>query len=195
MVKLTDEEIKWLGEKFPQLNYNIDANEIVGTVKFKRNYKDCQTISDSYKVRIDLSKMKDRQCLPNVYNTDNRILSAAKRKGIDFKDFHINEYDDSLCLMLPVKFKQYYPSGFNIPDFMKHLCNHLYWVSHYERYEKEPWESEKHGEEALFEMAKDPTQIYYIRKLYKKRYRKSISILELKNKLNDPLFIIQLLKQ
>jgi hypothetical protein len=200
MVELTPCEQTWLKENYPELSYDSTRHKLSGKVGFSLRYEDLPVIKDSYVIKVDFSQMKDRLDFPSVYNTDHRILNAAKRKHKPYIDFHIGK-DGKLCMILPCKLPQVYPNGFNIQDFMSHLCNHLYWVSFYELYDKEPWTGEKHGDAALIEYArdynninlitKDRKQLELFRVLFKKKYGKGIAINKLKNKLlvNKSLFI------
>lgn len=201
MVMLTDDEIKWLGKNYPQLSYNPSKSVINGVLPFILKYKDCPVISDSYNILIDLSRMNGRKDFPLVYNTDNRILNVARRKKKSPADFHMNP-DNSLCLIASFKIPFVYPDGVDIISFMEHLCNHLYWVSFYERYNTEPWVAEKHGPDALWEYLLNERNypitevglINTLRFMYKIAYQKGIAISKLKRKLTTMAFTIQLLK-
>lgn len=196
MVVLKEDEIKWLGDNYPQLSYDAKRQEVFGIISFSLRYEGCSKIVDSYQIRIDFSKMTNRKSLPHVYNTDKRLFNAARRKKKPLGDFHVNP-DDSLCLIAPFKIGMFYPSGFDIKKFMDHLCNHLYWVSYYERYDKEPWISEKHGGDAFMEFLMNPSNypitdkdiILYIRQLYKKVFGKGIAVAKLRRLLQNDKFI------
>ena len=192
MVELTHSEQTWLKENYPELSYDSTNHILNGKVSFSAQYGDLPVIKDKYAIKVDFSQMKDRYDFPCVYNTDHRILDAAKRKRKPYIDFHIG-IDGKLCMILSCKLQQVYPNGFNIQDFMNHLCNHLYWVSFYELYDKEPWPGEKHGDEAWFECVTDYSNINLIvndqkllelfRKLFNKKYGRGIARNKLKNRL------------
>lgn len=169
--------------------YDARDNIITGIVPFNLHYYDEPTIKDSYSIRIDLSRMNNRQELPLVYNPDGRIIRTAHRKHKEKGEFHING-DNTLCLMLPERFSSFYPNGFTIQEFMRHLCNHLYWVSYMELYDKEPWPAEKHGYAAIYDFFRneknidiivgDKHLIEEIRFFYKKKFGKGIAKYKLK---------------
>lgn len=150
MVELTDREQEWLKDYYPNLSYNKKRGIISGEVNFYLRYKNCPSIKDSYNIKIDLSQMHDRSDFPKVYNTDNRISKIAERKQKSKADLHLY-MDNSLCMILTQKIKISYPFGFRINDFMRHLKEHLYWISYYERYDKEAWLPEKHGQAAVID--------------------------------------------
>lgn len=198
MVFLTDKEIDWLSTNYPQLSYDQTSNSVSGRMDIDTRYQDCPIIKDSYSVRIDFSSMKSRNELPIVYNTDKRIVNAAKKKGKPNADFHIDD-KGKLCMMFPLKFTKYYPNGFEIESFMAHLSSHLYWVSHYDLYNIEPWPGEFHGEVAMFDYISDPNnydiilkdrqQLELIRFYYKRFKGKGIALSKLKNQLTNPRFV------
>ena len=192
MVELTHSEQTWLKQYYPELSYDSSNHKLFGKVSFSLRYEDLPVIKGAYNVEVDFSLMKDRSDFPCVYNTDHRIIDAAKRKRKPLADFHIDS-DGKLCMILPCKMPQFYTNGFNIQEFMTHLCNHLYWVSHYDLYDKEPWPGEKHGNEALIEYVKDyrninlivndKKQLELFRVLFNKKYGKGIALNKLKNRL------------
>lgn len=196
MVQLTVKELEWLGINYPQLYYNAANAVISGPLNFSLSYKG-RLISDCYNIEICLGNMRSRQELPSVFNTDNRIVKMAKRKKRSSDDFHIN-HDGSLCLILPQRFKEQYPSGFTLPLFMNHLTNHLYWVTYFERYEQEPWAGEKHGVDAVVDywiehpeiIVKEDIYLEFFRMLYKKKKSRGIC----KSKLRRQLLTTNLAK-
>ncbi len=203
MVFLTDKEKNWLIANYHTLTYDQTSNSIFGRMDINVHYLDLPVIKDSYSVRIDLSTMKSRNELPDVYNTDHRILNAAKKKGKPTADFHIDN-KGKLCMIYPLKFAKFYPSGFKIEPFMAHLSSHLYWVSHYELYDKEPWRGELHGGAALLDyisdsdnydtILNDKKQLEMVRTYYKCVKGKGIALSKLRNQLSNPQFTKDLFK-
>lgn len=105
---------------------------------------------------------------------------------------------------VPLKFTKFYPNGFEIEPFMNHLSSHLYWVSHYELYNKEPWPGEFHGDVAVLDyfsdfnnydlILKDRLQLELVRSQYKRMKGKGIALSKLRNLLRDPNFVKELFK-
>ena len=195
MVELSNDEMKWLGENYPSLSYDKAKGIITGFLEFDLCYKDKPRIHDCYKIKIDLSSIKSRMMLPKVYNIDGRINAIAKRKQISTADLHLNS-DNTLCLIFPLKIKDKYPTGVTIQKFIEHLSEHLYWVSFYERYNKEPWKGEQHSLNALIEyilenksVLKDEQMIEFLRIIYGAIYLKFITRNDLKKKLENPTFM------
>lgn len=203
MVFLTDKEIDWLNVNFPRLTYDQISNSISGRIGIDMHYLDNPVIKDSYNVRIDMASMTTRNELPDVYNTDNRIINVAKKKGKPIADFHIDG-NGKLCMMFPLKFSKFYPNGFEIAPFMTHLSSHLYWVSYYELYNKEPWRGEFHGNVAMLDYFSDPSnydlilknkqQLEMVRSYYKRMKGKGIALSKLRNLLKEPSFVKELFK-
>lgn len=165
MVRLTEEEISWLHEVHPQLAYDRERSVINGSFSINRNYKGI-SIKDCFAIEVQLWRMRDRNEYPYVYNTDGRIKRIAKRKKKPCEDLHIYN-DNHLCLGLNERFYEYYPEGFELPLFFRHLGEHLYWVAYYERYDSEPWPAEKHGVNAVIDYYIEKKDIDGLRKLYK----------------------------
>lgn len=203
MVFLTDKEIDWLRVNFPRLTYDQISNSISGRIDIDMHYLNNPVIKDSYYVRIDMASMTTRNELPDVYNTDNRIINAAKKKGKPIADFHM-DVNGKLCMMFPFKFSKFYPNGFEIVPFMTHLSSHLYWVSYYELYNKEPWRGEFHGNVAMLDYFSDPSnydlilenkqQLEMVRNYYKRMKGKGIALSKLRNLLREPSFVKELFK-
>lgn len=179
MVHLTEDERIWLQVNYPQLNYDEERSIINGTFPINHTYRGC-TIKDKFEILIPLWQMRNRNEYPVVFNTDGRINNIAKRKKIDCIDLHIGE-NKRLCLGLPERFEEYYPSGFDIQTFCKHLSEHLYWVSYFERYNKEPWPAELHGNCAKIEFLIEKQEIEGLRKLYKQITGRGIAKQKLRN--------------
>lgn len=203
MVRLNEKEQDWLRENYPELVYNPDKNEIVGPISFRLQYDGCPALTGTYSIRIDLASGDRGLNLPEVYNPDGKIVKIAHRKGIPTADMHV--YDNNrLCLILPYKTKDYYPNGFELPKLISHICNHLYWVKHFDRYGKAPWPGEQHGElfaylENHFELRSKGVKLtkdeplLKLRLLYRGLYKKGIALSSLDRKLRDRRFVFNFL--
>lgn len=142
-ISLTDEDIKWLGEKFPSLSHVRGPNRLVGDFHFSAKYKNLETIDDCYSLIIDLNE-SDSSGLPRVYEIGARIKKIAKIQNKKLLDLH--QYpNNQLCLIHPSKVHSWYKNGVDLRSFMDNLTTHLYWISYVDRYNKEPWPGEKHG--------------------------------------------------
>lgn len=141
MVTLTYNEISWLWEIQPGLSYIQGANLLAGTFKFTAQYRTLYKITDSYDLVI---KFTTSTILPKVYETKGKIARMAKIIGKPIGDFHVNS-DGTLCMIREDKVYSIYKNGFDLNLFINHLMTHLYWVSYYGIYGKEPWKGEEHG--------------------------------------------------
>lgn len=192
MVRLRDDEIKWLKNNYPQLNYDEKRSVIAGLFSINHAFKNV-TIRAGFEIEVQLWKMYDRNVYPLVYNTDGKINRIAKRKKMPSQDLHVYK-NNMLCLGLPERFREYYPNGFELPTFFKHLEEHLYWVAYYERYNKAPWNAELHGDDALVDYYIENYDIENLRKLFKKKKGKGIAKQKLRNYLSSEANIVLLKK-
>ena len=98
---------------------------------------------------------------------------------------------------MPARFREYYPEGFTLQSFFKHLSEHLYWVAYYERYNKAPWPAELHGDDAMIELLcediddtlRNKVKFEVLRKLYKKKFGHGIAKSKLARRLKEQSFI------
>lgn len=195
MVKLNDKEIEWLQSNFSQMVYNEERSVISGLFSINHCYNGI-TIKDSFEIEVRLYEMINRKEYPVVYNPNGRICKIAKRKNMKYEDLHIYK-NNSLCLGLPARFYEYYPNGFELQVFFKHLSEHLYWVSYYERYNVAPWTAELHGNDAfieylcenLDETLRNADKFEELRKYYKNKFGYGIAKSKLIRLLKDSLFI------
>lgn len=172
------------------MTYNEKRPVISGLFSINMRYNGI-TIKDSFAIKVNLYDMNSRDEYPTVYNTDKRILNIANRKRMKKEDLHI--YSDSrLCLGLPERFYEYYPDGFALDLFFRHLAEHLYWVAYYERYNKAPWDAELHGDNALIEYYIEKKDIDNLRRLHRFRLGMGISRHKLRNYLESEYLTNQL---
>ncbi len=173
-IVLSEEDFNLLKEKYTDLIFNKSDNTISGVLSFRRSYNE-KVISGKYSVDFKLERSND-SILPKVRETEGKILNIVKRKNKSREDLHLNSDDGELCLIFPLKEKEFYPNGFEFNRFMNHLEEHFYWITFFDRYDKKPWEDEPHsGEAALFKAAKE-------NKLYRKEL--NIYISKIKKKEN-----------
>lgn len=155
-IKIDDQDIRFIYESCPSLVYDQKQAKIYGEICFNLLYPDSNgiQIQDSYSIEISLLS-RPGSILPTVRETQGRILKIAERKEIDYHDLHLNTKEGEMCLIIPMKEKERYPDGFDIKIFIEHLRQHLYWISYYERYDKEPWKGQGHGDKGVVELYKE----------------------------------------
>lgn len=159
---LNNENFQLLEKKYPDLTYNESDNTISGVLSFYRSYNG-KTLKGKYSVEFKLEDSND-SVLPKVRETKGKILSIAKRKNISRADVHLNSEEGEICLIFPLKEKEFYPNGFELKRFLNHLEEYLYWITYFERYDKKPWDDEPHNAEtALIKAVKE-----------NKKYRKDL---------------------
>lgn len=95
MVKLTIDEINWLKDNYPSLNYCILDSSIRGVFPFCLKYRKT-VIQDSFKIFIDLQN-SERNTYPKVYSDDPKFRRLRILAKLPREDVHINK-DGALCL-------------------------------------------------------------------------------------------------
>jgi hypothetical protein len=188
MVRLTTEEIDWLRQRYPLLSYDEERSCITGPFSIDHKYGDLPRIKDTYNICVNLRAMLNRNSYPVVYETDGRIKKIAERKKLPMCDLHVYP-NNILCLGLPERFHEYYPNGFTLDQFFINLSSHFYWVSYFDRYNKEPWKAELHGDDATIEYYIDHGDIARLRKIYKEKTRYGIAKSKLQNYLKSESLI------
>lgn len=143
MVHLTESEISWLRDNYPELTFDSVRNSLSGNLHFCLQYVDSPVITDDYSIEV-LFNEEDYSLLPVVKETGGKIRHLAQLANIPLDALHQYD-DDQVCMVRPDKVWQWYPYGFDLPTFMEHLKTHFYWVSHTATYGKEPWPGEPHG--------------------------------------------------
>ena len=151
VLKLNRQQIEFLSSNYPQLSYNHTKNVIVGILTFDLKYSDKEKIKDSYKIEINLNQVS-KLGMPIVREIGNRILKIAQEKKLFFGDLHLNNLEGEMCLILPPKVKERYPNGFDLKELLKHIEEHLYWVSYFEKNNKKPWKEYGHGDLGYYEL-------------------------------------------
>jgi hypothetical protein len=159
-----------------------------GPFSIDHKYGDLPRIKDTYKIRVNLLAMPNRNSYPLVYETDGRIKKIADRKKLPVYDLHVN-LDNTLCLGLSERFHEYYPNGFTLDQFFENLGSHFYWVSYFDRYNKEPWKAELHGDDAKIEYYIEIGNIAMLRKMHKEKTGLGIAKSKLQNYLKSDRLI------
>lgn len=179
-IVIIDEDLTFLKEHCPLLNYVEDKNIISGALVFDLTYNNVR-IREKFQIEISLTSNND-SILPKVRETKGRILNVAKRKKIPAEDLHLNNHNGELCLIIPLKEKKRYPNGFELKEFIKHVEEHLYWVSFYERYEKPPWKEQAHGLDGYIQLYhEDNSYRPEVKKMIERVLNKSLSRGEFRN--------------
>lgn len=171
VIQLTNEDIVFIREKYPELNYSPEENIIRGLFYFCRHYQDerIDSIYDCYQIEINLNKLINNT-IPSIMETAGRIKEIARVKKKDLADLHLNTETGEMCLIIPPKIKEKFPNGFNLHEYLNIVESHLYWISHYEKFDKPPWPAMEHGDDGYFQLFFKNKEFYY--KDYKKYFAK-----------------------
>ena len=150
IIRLSERDLELLPCIAPELQYSTTKNLIHGFLSFDLQYEENgKRLVDKYKIEIDLNKTIDG--LPVVRETANQIKGIAIRKNMRLIDLHIND-NNEMCLLIPPKIKEKYPDGFDLKTLLEHIQEHLYYISFFEKYNKEPWKAYAHGDEGYLEL-------------------------------------------
>ncbi|EKT4499998.1 hypothetical protein [Flavobacterium psychrophilum] len=186
---MTKENIDFLNEKYPSLIFNQEKNTINGVLFIDLNYEVLDVkIKDNYKIEIDLNRTC-KQGIPVVREIDNKIIDIALAKKMDVADLHLNNINGEICIIIPPKIKEKYPNGFDLIEFLKHIEEHFYWISYFEKYNKKPWPDCGHDEIGYIQLYIENKERYsadvkeYFGNLPRAMFRQKIKELRKKYKL------------
>jgi len=162
-LSVKDEDAKWLKEHYLGLKLHRKEGsiaEIVGVLSFSMtflqeeklyvinpnpDYSDGVKIEDEYQIRIELKRSKFSN-LPQVYETDYRLLRVAESRGIQKEDLHINPTSGSACLCIKPEENIKLPNGFNLQVFFNELVIPFFYAqSYFEKNNSWPWGQYSHG--------------------------------------------------
>lgn len=108
-------------------------------MKFEARYRDLETISDCYAVRIEISADFPHS-FPRVWETGHRIP----------RDYHTYGNDNSLCLGSPLRLLIALGKCPTLLDYVKScLIPYLYGYSYREKHGRVPFGQLDHGESAV----------------------------------------------
>ncbi|GAI28153.1 unnamed protein product, partial [marine sediment metagenome] len=142
-IQLAQDDVDWLNKKYPKLKFYKAKEIIQGELCFNREYKGV-VIEDSYFLEIKLQS-KRNSVLPQVKETSGKIKKISEELSKPLIDLHVNRKDETLCLCIPEKEKEYFPNGLKINIFFEQILEpYLYWVSYTQRYKTPPWEEYAH---------------------------------------------------
>lgn len=151
VIQLTRNDINWLSEKHPNFKFYKAKNIIRGELCLDRKFNSV-AIKDSYLLEIKLQN-KENSILPQVKEIGGKIEGISKELLKPLIDLHINREDETLCLCIYEKEKEYFPDGFKIDIFFERLLEpYLYWVSYFKKYKAFPWEGYAHGNLGYLEL-------------------------------------------
>ena len=143
-IKLTQVDIDWITDRYPNMEYDDKANEFHGEVYFKREYNGVR-ISDAYSVKVDLNDIDKYTNLPKAYCKTDKIQKIADEHNMDIGDLHINT-DGSFCFTIKGDEENFFENGFTIQEFFINVLEEfLFQISYFDRYGKFPWGEYAHG--------------------------------------------------
>ena len=165
-MKITDKEIEWLRFHFPDLQYEVDSQKIVGELDFCAAYdsesgevmvgnsarqKD-RFIWDIFEIKIDLQTF-DANGWPKVYEVGERYRQIAKKWNIEIIDLHVSSDNGMCCLGIKYGDKRNYSIGSFLTEL---VIPFFYRLSYTEEFglaasRKDLWGEYSHGEKGQLE--------------------------------------------
>ncbi|WP_200764030.1 hypothetical protein [Nitrosophilus alvini] len=143
-IKLTQQDIDWILDRYPNMEYDKSVNEIFGELSFKRKYQETK-VFDAYNVRIFFNDIDSHTKLPKVICECDKVQKIAQKYKIDTTDLHINT-NGSFCLTIQGDEHIFFTNGFTIQEFFKNAVEgFLFQLSYFDRYGSFPWGEYAHG--------------------------------------------------
>lgn len=148
VIELKKEDLLWLEKNHP--NLTLEGKILNGQVKSYREYNKV-AIKSKYSLEINF-QAKQGSILPQVKEIEGKIKKIAEELELPILDLHINN-DETICLCIYEKEKDYFPNNFSIKIFFEELLEpYLYWVTFYQKYKKPPWEGYAHFDLGYLEL-------------------------------------------
>ena len=143
-ILLTQQDIDWVIDRYPNMEYDRRDNQFYGEIYFRRKYKGV-SIADAYSVRVFLNKLDKHTGLPKVICESNKIRKIVENHQIDSEDLHINS-DGTFCIAIEGEEKSFFKNDFTIQEFFKNsLEEFLFQLSYFDKYGSFPWGEYAHG--------------------------------------------------
>ena len=143
-IKLSKEDIDWVLDRYPNMEYDRLNNQLFGELPFRREYQGT-LIADAYTVRVFLNHLDKHTKLPKVICESNKIGKIAKKYKIDIDDLHINP-DGTFCLAIEGEEKNFFKNEFTIQEFfINAIEGFLFQISYFNQYGSLPWGEYAHG--------------------------------------------------
>ena len=57
-----------------------------------------------------------------------------------------------MCIAIGPKAKEKYPNGFELRTYLEHLQEHFYWISYFEKYDREAWPAFGHSDHGYWQL-------------------------------------------
>ena len=169
-MKITNSDIRWLESCFPNLQYEVDSQKIIGELDFcaayvsesgkvivgdnARNLE--RFICDVFEIEICL-RISDGNGWPKVYEVGGRHHQIVQEWNVKLADLHFYSDDDACCLGL--KFRD--NRSLTIRDFLEKLViPSFYRLSYTEKFgiaasQNDLWGEYSHGEKGEWEYLTD----------------------------------------
>ncbi len=143
-IQLSKEDIDWVLDRYPNMEYDGQKNHIFGELSFRREYQGTR-IADAYPVRVFLNNLDTNTRLPKIICESNKIQEIAQKYKIDTSNLHINP-DETFCLAIEGEEKSFFENRFTIQEFFINAVEgFLFQISHFNKYGSLPWGEYAHG--------------------------------------------------
>lgn len=183
-IQLTQADIDWVSDRYPNIEFDRQNNQIYGELYFKREYEG-KHIADAYSVRIFLNHIDKHTGLPKVICETDKIQRIAKVHHLDIGDLHINP-GGTFCLAIEGEGKSFFNNGFTIQEFFKNsLEEFLFQISYFDKYGSFPWGEYAHG--YLGHIEKYASGSISLQELFKRLSKEEMAVALLTNRQSECL--------
>ena len=143
-IKLSKEDIDWVLDRYPNMEFDRQNNQFFGELYFKREYQGEQ-IADAYSIRVFLDHPDTNRKLPKVICESDKIAKIAEKYKVSIDGLHINP-DGTFCLAIEGEEKNFFKREFTIQEFfINAIEGFLFQVSYFNKYGSLPWGEYAHG--------------------------------------------------
>lgn len=178
-IQLTQADIDWVSDRYPNIEYAPDRHEFHGEIYFKRKHEDV-SIADAYSVRVSFNELDSYTELPKVFCKTDKIEKIAETHQVALEDLHINP-DGSFCLTMEGEENKYFENGFTIQEFFKNsLEEFLFQMSYFAKHGSFPWGEYAHG--YLGYLEKYASGSMTLQELFERLHKEEIAIALLTNR-------------
>jgi hypothetical protein len=178
-IQLTQADIDWVIDLYPNMEYNRHHNQFYGELYFKREHQGI-SIADAFSVRVFIGVLDDHTGLPKVICETDKIQKIAENHKIALEDLHINS-GGTFCLAIEGEGNGFFKADFTIQEFFKNaLEEFLFQISYFDKYGSFPWGEYAHGYLGYIEKFANGT--ISLQELFKKLSKEEIAVTLLTNR-------------
>jgi len=143
-ITLTQQDIDWVLNRYPNMVYDQQNNQLYGELVFKREHQGVQ-IFDAYNIKVFLNDLDEDTMLPKVICESDKIGKIAQKYKIGIDDLHIN-LGGTFCLTIKGDEEKYFIDDFTVEEFFVNAVEEfLFQLSYFDSHGSFPWGEYAHG--------------------------------------------------